>query len=109
MMQLPDATMGPLAAAVPSLFAAHMLVVRRCKTMASLEAARKSPLLLSITAFGIGVNTTEGTPAGDIGARLRAKLRTPTHMLLRLPVRYTLLEMVAKHSDTHHLTRMSHH
>ena len=32
-----------------------MLVVKRCKTMAQLEQVRRSPLLLSVTTFGIGV------------------------------------------------------
>ena len=65
-VRLPDRALGPLAVAVPSLFAAHIFVVRRCGTMQQLEEARRSPLVLSLTAFGLGVM---GATAGAIVGR----------------------------------------
>ena len=52
---LPDPVLGPMAVAVPSLFAVHMAIIGRCKSVSSFEKARKSPLILSLTGFGLGV------------------------------------------------------
>ena len=52
---LPDAALAPMVATVPPLFAAHVLIARRCKTLKSFEEMRASPLVLSLTGFGLGV------------------------------------------------------
>lgn len=54
---LPDAVLAPLAIAVPQLVGAHLLIAWRCKTIQGFYAMRASPLILSITGFGLGVST----------------------------------------------------
>lgn len=55
---LPDAALAPMVATVPPLFAAHVLIARRCKTLQRFEEMRASPLVLSLTGFGLGVVAT---------------------------------------------------